>query len=127
MLEIVRESLDVEFEGKGLAAHVNWYEGGEASLAPHSDKDDVFVPRSPIFSFTLSRGKARGFQIYKKDASNGRATLPPLYDLELEDGDMLIMAGNMQRDYMHGVKKTTRKDYRDSRRINVTVRVRGDT
>jgi TPR repeat protein len=52
---IVKASLAPKFAENELAAHVNWYPGGKAGLAPHDDKEGNFVVDAPIFSFTLNR------------------------------------------------------------------------
>mmetsp|Transcript_34304 Transcript_34304/g.86275 ORF Transcript_34304/g.86275 Transcript_34304/m.86275 type:complete len:270 (+) Transcript_34304:474-1283(+) len=102
-----------------LVAHVNWYPSGEAILAPHYDKIDMFVAGAPIFSYTLIRNSPpRGFQIYS------RASQHIIYrEFLLGDGDLLVMGGNMQSHYLHGVKASKPASlFKNSRRINITVR-----
>jgi alkylated DNA repair dioxygenase AlkB len=124
MLTIARERL--ANPDARLAAHVNWYDGGSVGLAPHSDKDHVFVPGSPIFSFTLARDSPpRGFQIYRLADGKPEEGKHVFMDLPLGDGDLLVMGGPMQKHYAHGVMKQTYRGnpFKRSRRINVTVRV----
>jgi alkylated DNA repair dioxygenase AlkB len=137
--EPIRDMVDVSktalenllFDGHRLAAHVNWYPGGKAGVEPHDDKEDAFVPGAPIFSFTLYQSGLehddehvpRKFQIYAKDPSAKRGVGALLHDIPLPHESLLVMAGATQRDFLHGVKKTTKKEYEHSRRINVTVRV----
>ena len=45
-----------------------------------------------------------------------------LYDVKLNHGDILIMKGDMQTNYLHSVKKETRKALANARRMNLTVR-----
>ena len=40
----------------------------------------------------------------------------------LGQGDLLIMAGDMQKYFFHEVPKTTHKMYANTQRINLTVR-----
>jgi alkylated DNA repair dioxygenase AlkB len=124
MLAIVKASLALKFAENELAAHVNWYPGGKAGLAPHDDKEGNFVVDAPIFSFTLNRdAPPRGFQIYLKGPDGKQIDKKPTKDIKLGDGDLLVMAGKMQTDFLHGVKKTESRAFQNSRRINVTVRV----
>jgi alkylated DNA repair dioxygenase AlkB len=124
MLAIVKTSLAQKFAENELAAHVNRYPGGKAGLAPHDDKEGTFVVDAPIFSFTLNRdAPPRGFQIYRKGPDGKQADKKPTKDIKLGDGDLLVMAGKMQSDFLHGVKKTESRAFKKSRRINVTVRV----
>lgn len=101
------------------AVHTNWYPDGSAGLQPHTDKEDLFIPDMPIYSYTLLSDPSlpRGFQIYR--IPEGKE---PLYDIRLGHGDLLVMAGDMQKRYMHGVKATASQAYEGLRRINMTVR-----
>lgn len=132
MLDVARTMLkNNRYDGHRLAAHVNWYPGGKAGVEPHDDKEDVFVPGAPIFSFTLYQSGweydedhvPRKFQIYAKDSSAKRNVGPVMHDIPLPHESLLVMAGATQKDFVHGVKKTASKEYEFSKRINVTVRV----
>jgi alkylated DNA repair dioxygenase AlkB len=119
MMAIVRSRLGAH--AGQLAAHVNWYDGGRAAVQPHNDKKGFFIENAdnPIWSFTLCRGKLRNFQVYKTvDGKLGAQ----IRNIPLGDGDLLVMGGDMQRHYMHGVKATSAKEFTLSRRINVTIR-----
>lgn len=97
--------------------HANWYFGGKAWLAPHSDDESMFQAGVPIYSYTFvgpESAELRGFQVYR----DGQQVL----DLKLGHGDLLIMSGRMQELYTHGVKKMDVKAFRSHRRINLTVR-----
>ena len=99
--------------------HVNWYPNGKAGVLPHADDEPVLVPRAPIFSYTLLESDAaapRGFQMYLAD---GKTTV---CDIPLFNGDLLIMGGEMQQHFKHGVNKTAAAAYAQHRRINITVR-----
>ena len=100
------------------AVHVNWYPDGRAALAPHSDNEDVFESGMPIYSYTLlsDPGLPRGFQIYRCGESK------PDFDVALGHGDLLVMAGDMQRTHAHGVRRTEARRFAELRRINLTVR-----
>jgi alkylated DNA repair dioxygenase AlkB len=98
--------------------HVNWYPDGAAGLAPHSDNDSQMVPGMSIYSYTFlsEPGNPRGFQVYDKTNSK------QLHDLQLDDGDLVVMSGEMQRGFTHGVKKSAAKRFKNLKRINLTVR-----
>ena len=97
--------------------HVNWYPDGKANLMPHADDEKgEFMTQKPIYSYTLLKDpeKPRGFQIYRKCAPKHA-----ICDVKLGNGDLLVMAGEMQNHYLHGVKRTQAAT---SPRINITVR-----
>ena len=48
-----------------------------------------------------------------------------LYEVKLGHGDVLIMQGDMQSNYLHAIKKTP--SLTDSRRLNLTVRAFQET
>ena len=135
MLEVAKTSLKDagKFADHDLAVHCNWYAGGKAGVEPHDDKEDLFEPDAPIFSFTLYRSGLewhhdqdhvpRKFQIYAKDLAAKKNVGALLHDVPLPDGSLVVMTGAMQRDFLHGVKKTSAREYENSRRFNATVRV----
>ena len=76
------------------------------------------VQGAPIFSFTLLSDSARPrpFSIYTLDAVK-------IHDVLLDHGSMLIMYGDMQTHFKHGVEAAKPpRMYRDLARINLTVR-----
>ena len=99
--------------------HVNWYPDGNAGVNAHADDEPHLVVDAPIFSYTLLESEEtapRGFQIYMQDGKTQVADIP------LFDGDLIIMGGEMQRHFKHGVKKSAAKAFQNHRRINITVR-----
>tara|TARA_B100001059_G_C17713253_1_gene516626 strand:- start:185 stop:724 length:540 start_codon:yes stop_codon:yes gene_type:complete len=123
-LDDARNRVDSEFKNLYNVVHTNWYPDGSAGLAPHSDNEDQMVAGLPIFSYTLlsQPGNPRGFQIYNKTEYKRNKKAPPIEDIQLNHGDLLIMAGEMQDHYMHGVKASTAKKFNQLKRINLTVR-----
>lgn len=99
------------------AAHCNLYPSGAAGVDKHADSEEDLVKGQPIFSWTFlpQQSMARKFAIYR---FNGEL----LNEVVLRDGDLLVMQGNMQRDYKHGVPKSAAAAFRSSQRLNVTVR-----
>lgn len=87
----------------------NLYRDGRDSVALHADDESELGPEPTIAS--LSLGASRKFQLR-------HATAAPI-DLTLDDGDLLVMSGPMQREWKHGVPKMTRVD---GQRVNLTFR-----
>ena len=121
--------------------HCNYYPDGESGMGIHRDDEECMVKDAPIFSFTMmpQRSRARLFAIYrdefmpvndvddsgrakkKRKASSGKPK--KVAECELMDGDVLVMVGAMQKDFLHGVEKARpQRLFRDSPRINLTVR-----
>lgn len=98
---------------------VNYYASGADSIAFHSD-DERFLGAEPaIASFSL--GARRDFCMrHKRQTQEGEAR--PV-KLALGSGDMVLMRGRTQGNWLHSVPKRTGKNNgRDGGRINVTFR-----
>lgn len=113
---------------------VNYYSNGTDSISYHSD-DERFLEREPaIASFSL--GAPREFLMKHKPpaplTSSSQRTSPGKDKprrLSLASGDMLLMRGPTQANWLHSVPKTKGRDA-DKGRINITFRkalVRGGT
>jgi alkylated DNA repair dioxygenase AlkB len=98
---------------------VNWYADGKDHIGMHSDnpKQHVSDPQwgFAIYSLTLWEeiGIPRIFRI--KPVNGGRDRL----DLPLDNGLLVVMGGQMQEHFKHGVPATTKET---GRRINITMR-----
>lgn len=88
----------------------NMYRDGAHSVAWHSDDEPELGGEPTIAS--LSLGASRRFSI--KRVADGQR-----WDLVLNHGDLLVMSGRSQADYVHAVPKTTAKV---GPRINLTFR-----
>ena len=87
---------------------LNRYKDGTESIGEHSDDERGLT--GPIVSFSF--GASRFFDIRnKRDKSKTR--------VEVHSGDCVVMSGNMQRHYKHGVP--IQKKIKDAR-FNVTLR-----
>lgn len=98
--------------------HVNLYKNGSVGVKPHFDNEKSLVPGAPIFSFTLLSDPTlpRPFSIYTLAAEK-------LQDVSLAHGSMLVMYGNMQTHFKHGVEAAKPpRLYKNLARINLTVR-----
>ena len=110
--------------------HCNYYRDDQTSLEYHADNEKAMEAGAPIVSVTLidpgpnSTGKARFFDIV---AWNHAPKDKPLARLLLKHGDVLVMDGNMQSKYKHGVPKMARPRGEDrvAGRVNVTARAFG--
>ena len=89
----------------------NYYQDGTNNIGMHSDDERGLV--GPIVS--LSFGSDRYFDIRSR-----HSTSAPKTRLNLLTGSMLVMAGETQKNYLHGVP-TQRKI--KSPRINITLRM----
>ena len=88
----------------------NWYRHGQDSMGMHADDEKELGVQPVIASVTL--GEARPFLFRHRSGA-------PSVKVSLEHGSLLIMKGDTQRNYLHGINKTTR--HVDGR-INLTFR-----
>jgi len=103
---------------------VNYYASGADSISYHSD-DEKFLGTLPaIASFSL--GARRDFLMkHKPTAPNDNAPPPPEtkpIKLPLASGDMILMKGETQANWLHSIPKRTGKNAEDGGRINITFR-----
>jgi alkylated DNA repair dioxygenase AlkB len=89
---------------------LNYYRDGADSMGMHSDDEPDLGPRPAIAS--LSYGATRSFILRHKGS---KRTLK----LDLADGNLLLMAGAMQQNWLHGINKTAKPT---GPRINLTFR-----
>jgi alkylated DNA repair dioxygenase AlkB len=88
----------------------NYYRDGSDSVSWHSD-DEKELGNEPVIA-SLSFGASRSFGI-KSKATGERTTLI------LNHGDLVVMSGRSQLDYLHCVPKTAKKV---GARVNLTFR-----
>ncbi|KAI5466627.1 hypothetical protein BGZ63DRAFT_344782 [Mariannaea sp. PMI_226] len=111
---------------------VNYYASGSDSISFHSDDEQFLGPDPAIASFSL--GARRDFLMKHKPAKPGitdqlAASAKPL-KLPLGSGDMVLMRGRTQSNWLHSIPKRTGKNQEDGGRINITFRramVKGGT
>ena len=109
--------------------HANLYIGPNASVQPHTDDEPDMAREMPIISFTILGGRkmARDFQVYEMDGTTKVA------EIQLNDGDVVVMDGKMQQQFKHAVDKVRLRrhpdpqpiapiDFTESKRINFTAR-----
>lgn len=89
---------------------VNWYEDGSEYIGYHSDNEKDLISGAPIYS--LSLGATRKFKIKNKISKE-------VIDIVLDDGMLVVMGGDMQKEFWHSIPKTTKCQ---NKRINLTFR-----
>ncbi|KAF7927830.1 hypothetical protein BELL_0582g00040 [Botrytis elliptica] len=111
---------------------VNYYASGSDSISYHSDDERFLGPLPAIASYSL--GARRDFLMKHKpippkdDAPPPPETKP--IKLPLASGDMILMRGRTQANWLHSIPKRTGKNADDGGRINITFRramVKGGT
>ncbi|CAH0480861.1 unnamed protein product [Peronospora belbahrii] len=98
---------------------VNWYKNGDHYIGPHADDERDMMACSPIVS--LSLGATRRFVFTKKTSKCAVKDDEAVkrMELQIKDGDLMIMGGATQRTHKHAVPKMTQ--CREPR-ISVTLR-----
>ena len=101
-----------------FAVHANWYPGG-AGVAKHADDEPSMITGMPIFSYTFLEDdtKPRVFNVYSKQAGGDHVFSAPLHS-----GDLVIMGGDMQDEFVHEIPTHDIRRFEGARRINLTVR-----
>ncbi|GFG08855.1 DNA repair family protein [Aspergillus udagawae] len=95
---------------------VNYYASGDDSISYHSD-DERFLGPNPCIA-SLSLGAKRDFLMKHKLAEGVEAA--PI-KMSLASGDMVVMRGETQANWLHSVPKRRGSDTRQGR-INITFR-----
>ena len=118
---------------------VNYYASGADSISYHSDDERFLGPRPAIASFSL--GATRDFLMKHKSASvkegprtnekgGGSVAADKPLKLPLASGDMVLMRGTTQANWLHSIPKRSGRNEHDGGRINITFRramVKGGT
>jgi alkylated DNA repair dioxygenase AlkB len=92
---------------------LNYYRDGADSMGMHSDDEAELGPHPAIAS--LSYGATRSFILRHKRT---KRTLK----FDLSDGNLLLMAGALQQNWLHGINKTAKPT---GPRLNLTFRYIG--
>lgn len=110
-LSMLRENLERITGARFNSVLLNFYRHGRDSIGMHADDERELGARPTIASISL--GAERVFDMRpKKGGSTVHVPLTP--------GSLLVMAGDTQRNWLHGVAKTTE---RVGERINLTFRL----
>jgi alkylated DNA repair dioxygenase AlkB len=109
-LEQLRAAVEQATGRRYNSVLLNYYRDGADSMGMHSDDEPELGPQPAIAS--LSYGATRTFILRHKGS---KRTLK----LDLADGNLLLMAGDMQRHWLHGINKTVKPT---AARLNLTFR-----
>ena len=88
----------------------NLYRNGEDSMGMHAD-DEPELGNSPIIA-SFSLGQTRRFSFKNKQSKE-------TYRIDLAQGDLLVMSGDTQKNWLHGMNKSRTQT---GPRINLTYR-----
>lgn len=99
---------------------VNYYASGSDSISYHSDDEHFLGPNPSIASFSL--GETRDFLMKHKPqvGTPVKDDKKPL-KLPLAGGDMVLMRGSTQKNWLHSIPKRSGKN-QPGGRINITFR-----
>lgn len=104
---------------------VNYYSSGADSISYHSDDEHFLGPNPCIASFSL--GATRDFCMKHKPIPPKTGEPPPEQNLRpplklpLASGDMVLMRGKTQANWLHSIPKRKGKGF-EGGRINITFR-----
>lgn len=100
---------------------VNYYASGADSISYHSDDEHFLEALPAIASFSL--GARRDFLMKHKPPSGSKDPFPgaSTITLPLSSGDMVLMRGETQPNWLHSIPKRKGGDA-DKGRINITLR-----
>jgi alkylated DNA repair dioxygenase AlkB len=110
LLEQLRSAVEAATGQRYNSVLLNYYRDGADSMGMHADDEAELGPRPVIAS--LSFGATRTFVLRHKA---GKRTVK----LDLTDGSLLLMAGSLQHNWLHGINKTARPT---GPRLNLTFR-----
>ncbi|KAM0279310.1 hypothetical protein ACHAQH_004657 [Verticillium albo-atrum] len=128
-LDALRRSAEAATDCTFNFCLVNYYATGADSISFHSDDERFLGPEPAIASFSL--GARRDFLLKHKPFPPGdERAAPGTLKFPLGSGDMLLMRGATQGNWLHSVPKRSGKNAEDGGRINITFRravVKGGT
>ncbi|RDL38467.1 Clavaminate synthase-like protein [Venustampulla echinocandica] len=120
-LDDIRTSTEAATGCKFNFCLVNYYASGSDSISYHSDNERFLGKLPAIASFSL--GARRDFLMkHKPVAPNANAAETKTVKLPLAGGDMLLMRGKTQSNWLHSIPKRTGRNVNDGGRINITFR-----
>eukprot|EP00854_Cymbomonas_tetramitiformis_P000109 gene109-159_t len=100
------------------AVFANWYASGQDSVGAHSDNEKDLARGRCIISVSLNA--TRTFRVKKKPKCAVECKADK-FDFQLGDGDVFVMGGAFQKEFLHEVPKKAGA-VEDARRINFTIR-----
>ncbi len=106
-----KDKLEKEISAKFNSVLLNLYANGKDEIKWHSDKEES-LGENPVIA-CLNIGAKRKFWFRKKETGSDK------FFYEVENGDLLIMGENCQKNYLHAILKEP--DVKESR-ISLTYR-----
>jgi hypothetical protein len=116
-LDELRKSTEAATGARFNFCLVNYYASGSDSISYHSDDERFLGPDPAIASFSL--GAQRDFLMKHKPTGNSVPANP--LKLPLASGDMMLMRGKTQANWLHSIPKRNGKNGPEGR-INITFR-----
>jgi alkylated DNA repair dioxygenase AlkB len=113
LLAQLREAVEAATGHRYNSVLLNHYRNGADSMGMHSDDEPELGPQPVIAS--LSYGATRTFILRHKRSKR-------TVKLDLADGNLLLMAGSLQENWLHGINKTAKPV---GPRLNLTFRYIG--
>jgi alkylated DNA repair dioxygenase AlkB len=110
LLERLRGAVEQATGRRYNSVLLNYYRDGADSMGMHSDDEPELGPQPVIAS--LSYGATRTFVLRHKRTKR-------TVKVDLTDGSLLLMAGNLQAKWLHGINKTAKLV---GPRLNLTFR-----
>lgn len=134
-LDVLRKSTEAATGCRFNFCLVNYYASGADSISFHSDDERFLGPVPAIASFSLGARrdflmKHKPLKLEPKDTSSSNGVAKGSLKLPLGSGDMVLMRGTTQANWLHSIPKRSGKNEHDGGRINITFRqalVRGGT
>ncbi len=111
LLNDIKQAAEKQCGHQFNTALLNYYRDGSDSMGWHSD-DESELGINPVIA-SVSFGALRAFQFKHKRQKDAKVSV------ELHNGDLLIMQGQTQHNWLHQVPKTAK---RPGPRINITFR-----
>jgi alkylated DNA repair dioxygenase AlkB len=104
LLTNIKTAVETESKATFNSVLVNLYRDGKDGVGWHAD-DEPELGYQPIIA-SLSLGATRLFSLKHKKIHSKAGFTPKTVRLPLNSGDLLVMYGNTQREWLHAVNKS---------------------
>ena len=121
-LKEILDKVNTDFNKEYNGILVNVYYSGEDYISAHSD-DEKELKKSEVIA--ISFGQSRIFRVRPKDRNlviegeKSKRHKTPVYDISTENGQLIIMKGDFQKEFTHEIPPEKNKD---GIRISLTFR-----
>ena len=109
-LRVIKQKIELDYSCSFNSVLANFYRNGSDSMGCHADDEKELGCNPIIASLSLGESRLLKFRHYKTKQ---------VFDIILEHGDLLLMAGEIQHHWRHELPKTKRNK---GKRINLTFR-----